>query len=44
MPQPLSKVCPKATVSLRLDHPHKPELTVLVAGIFARWAWMSFWT
>ena len=42
MPQPLSKVRPKATVSLHLDHStNKPELAVLVAGIFARWAWIE---
>jgi hypothetical protein len=42
MPQPLSKVCPKATVSLHLEHStNKPELAVLVSGVFARWAWIE---
>lgn len=42
MPQPLSKVCSKAKVSLHLDHStNKPELAVLVSGIFARWAWIE---
>ena len=42
MPQPLSKVCPNATVSLHLDHStNKPELAILVTGIFARWAWIE---
>jgi hypothetical protein len=42
MPQPLSKVRAKATVSLHFEHSaNKPELTVLVAGIVARWAWIE---
>lgn len=42
MPQPLSKVCPKAKVSLHHKHStNKPELAVLVTSIFARWAWIE---
>ena len=42
MPQPLSKVCPKATVSLHFEHStNNPDLAILVTGIFARWAWIE---
>ncbi len=44
MPQPLSKVCSKATVSFHLVHStNKPALATLVTAIFARWAMIEHW-